>query len=123
MRIESVETLSSAIKTRRAQLGLGQAELAPLYDAVSTTLYPDLTDKLSMKIGRHYEIEKVTQNDFSLLTDTLGIKVIAVRRIFADFRSHLDKAFETLKSDEKISAEVLDAIQDGVRGRLDRLGI
>lgn len=98
------------------------AELAPLYDAVSTAVYPDLTDKLSMKIGRHYEIEKVTQDDFSLLADTLGIKDMALRRIFGEFRSRAGKAFETLKSDEKISEEVLGAIQDGLRRRLDRLG-
>ena len=98
-------------------------ELAPLYDAVSTAIYPDLTDKLSMKIGRHYEIGKVTHDDFSLLADTLGIKDMALRRIFGEFRSRAGKAFETLKSDEKISGEVLGVIQDGLRGRLDRLGI
>lgn len=98
-------------------------ELAPLYDAVSTAIYSDLTDKLSMKIGRHYEIGKITQDDFSLLADTLGIKDMALRRIFGEFRNRADKAFETLKSDEKISPEVLGAIQDGLRGRLDTLGV
>ena len=50
-----------------------KAELAPLYDAVSTTIYTGLTDKLSMKIGRHYEIKKVTGEDFKLLAESVNL--------------------------------------------------
>lgn len=40
--------------------------LSPLYDVVSTAIYPNLTNKLSMKIGTHYEIDKVTKEDFAV---------------------------------------------------------
>ncbi len=85
-------------------------ELAPLYDAVSTVVYPGLTDKLSMKIGKHYEIQKVSKEDFSLLADNLDIKGTVLSKIFDDFKSKCSKSFESLKSDEKVSKDVLDSI-------------
>jgi serine/threonine-protein kinase HipA len=35
-----------------------------VYDVVLTVIYPELTEKLSMKIWKHYEIQKVTEEDF-----------------------------------------------------------
>ncbi|MBI9094243.1 MAG: type II toxin-antitoxin system HipA family toxin [Sphaerochaeta sp.] len=41
--------------------------LAPLYDLVSTTVYEDLSSKLSMKIGGEYRIERIRRNHFLTL--------------------------------------------------------
>ena len=92
-------------------------ELAPLYDAVSTVIYPGLTDKLSMKIGKHYEIQKVTKEDFSLLAENLDIKSSVVSKIFDDFGSKSSKAFEVLKTDEKVSKDLLDLIYASMKER------
>lgn len=43
------------------------ATLAPLYDLVSTTIYEDLSAKLSMGIGGEYRIEHIRGNHFILL--------------------------------------------------------
>jgi len=37
----------------------GQTRLAPLYDLVSTTAYPELSAKMAMKLGGEYESERV----------------------------------------------------------------
>ena len=95
-----------------------RVELAPLYDAVSTIIYPGLTEKLSMKIGSHYEIQKVTKDDFSLLAENLDIKSSVISKIFAEFESKLSNAFDTLKTEEKVSANILDSIYSGVSSRL-----
>ncbi len=87
-------------------------ELAPLYDAVSTVIYPGLTDKLSMKIGNHYEIQKVTKEDFSLLAENLNIKKSVISKIFDEFKSKAHNAFAALKADEKVSKVILDLISD-----------
>lgn len=87
-------------------------ELAPLYDAVSTVIYPGLTDKLSMKIGNHYEIQKVTKEDFSLLAENLNIKKSVISKIFDEFKSKSHNAFAALKADEKVSKVILDLISD-----------
>ncbi len=96
-----------------------RVELAPLYDAVSTIIYPGLTDKLSMKIGKHYEIQKVKNEDFSLLAESLDIKDSVLSKIFDDFESNYTKAFEELKADEKVSKQILDSISSVVKSRLN----
>ena len=92
-------------------------ELAPLYDVVSTVIYPGLTEKLSMKIGNHYDIKKVSKEDFSLLAETLNIKGSVLSKIFNNFENKYSKAFETLKSETKISKEVLDLIFSSMKYR------
>ncbi len=47
--------------------------LAPLYDAVSTAYYPDLSRKMAMKIGGEQEFAKVFPYNFDKLADEAGI--------------------------------------------------
>lgn len=94
-----------------------RVELSPLYDVVSTIIYSGLTEKLSMKIGKHYEIQKVTQEDFSLLAESLNIKYSVLANIFKDFAKKYINAFEELKNDEKISRDVLNSILQVVKSR------
>ena len=94
-----------------------RVELSPLYDVVSTIIYSGLTEKLSMKIGKHYEIQKVTQEDFSLLAESLNIKYSVFSNIFDDFAKKYINAFEELKNDEKISRDVLNSILQVVKSR------
>lgn len=93
-------------------------ELAPIYDAVSTAIYPELTDKLSMKIGSLYELKKVLKEDFWSLCEVLDIKKNVIESIFSDFQNSLDKAYEELKKDEKIDLSVADRIFDGIKSRV-----
>ena len=85
-------------------------ELAPLYDSVSTLIYPELTEKLSMKIGSHYEIRKVSKSDFYALAQSLNIKPFVISKIFEEFKRNSCKAFDELKNDPKISKDVLEKI-------------
>ncbi|MDY5122738.1 MAG: HipA domain-containing protein [Treponema sp.] len=94
-----------------------RVELSPLYDVVSTIIYSGLTDKLSMKIGKHYEIKKVTQEDFFLLAESLNIKYSVLSTIFNDFAKKYINVFEELKNDEKISRDVLNSIFQVVKSR------
>ena len=87
-----------------------RVELSPLYDVVSTIIYSGLSEKLSMKIGKHYEIQKVTQEDFSLLAESLNIKFSVLSKIFDDFARKYITAFEELKDDEKISRDIVNSI-------------
>lgn len=87
-----------------------RTEIAPLYDVVSTLIYPELTEKLSMKIGSHYDIRKVTKADFSMLAGFLNIKTSAFSNIFDDFRKKSNKVFEKLENDNKVNKEVLEKI-------------
>ena len=65
-----------------------------------------------MKIGKHYEIQKVSQEDFSLLAESLNIKYSVLSKIFDDFARKYIPAFEELKNDEKISRDIVNSIFD-----------
>ena len=93
-------------------------ELSPLYDAVSTVIYPDLTENLSMKIGNHYEIRKVTKEDFYILAESLDVKKSVIINIFDEFNKECDGAFELLKNDNKISPAVFDSVYEEFKKRL-----
>jgi len=92
--------------------------LAPLYDVVSTTVYSGLTDKLSMKIGKHYEIDKVSLADYKLLSESLGINFSMINSIFAQFEKNIALACSKIENDEKVDKNLLEQIMDGVKQRL-----
>jgi serine/threonine-protein kinase HipA len=60
------------------------AVLAPLYDVLSTAVYPDLTPKMAMKIGGKYEFSKVEARHWDQLLEAVGLgKAQARKRILA----------------------------------------
>ena len=56
-----------------------QIRLAPVYDVVSTTYYPELSKDMAMKIGREYSSDKVTLKDFEQLAEEAGLAKPIVR--------------------------------------------
>lgn len=58
-----------------------------------------------MKIGKHYENLKVTQEDFSILAESLNIKYSVLSKIFDNFAKKYINAFVELKNAEKISKD------------------
>ena len=63
-----------------------------------------------MKIGKHYEIHKVTKEDFSLLAESLSIKYSVLSKIFDYFAKKYINAFEELMNDEKNSRDIVNSI-------------
>ena len=60
------------------------AVLAPLYDVLSTAVYPDLTPKMAMKIGGKYEFSKVQARHWDQFLEAVGLgKAQARKRILA----------------------------------------
>jgi serine/threonine-protein kinase HipA len=47
--------------------------LAPLYDLVSTSYYPELSQNMAKKIGGEYSSDKVTAKDFEQLAEEAGL--------------------------------------------------
>ena len=94
-------------------------KLAPLYDAVSTTIYPGLSDKLSMKIGKQYEIKKVSKNDFFQMAQELDLNPSAIYSVFDAFATKLDDAFDKLLEDKKVNADIASQLKSGIKERMD----
>jgi serine/threonine-protein kinase HipA len=56
-----------------------EIRLAPLYDVVSTSYYPELSRDMAMKIGGEYSSDKVTPKDFEQLAEEAGLAKPIVR--------------------------------------------
>ena len=60
------------------------AVLAPLYDALSTAVYPNLTPKMAMKIGCKYKFSEVQARHWDLFLEAAGLsRAQARKRILA----------------------------------------
>ena len=57
-----------------------EVRLAPLYDIVSTTYYPELSPEMAMKIGGEYWSEKIAPRNFEKLAEEAGLAKPLVRR-------------------------------------------
>jgi serine/threonine-protein kinase HipA len=58
----------------------GATRLAPLYDLVSTAVYPELDRKMAMKIGGEYRPDYVRRRHVDRFAAEAGLGVAAVRR-------------------------------------------
>lgn len=75
--------------------------LAPLYDALSTAVYPNLTPKMAMKIGSKYKFSEVCARHWDQFADSVGLaKAQTRKRILALARS-LPAAARALQSDAR----------------------
>lgn len=62
--------------------------LAPLYDVLSTAVYPNLTPKMAMKIGSKYKFSEVQARHWDQFAKAAGLsKALARKRILALARS------------------------------------
>jgi len=57
-----------------------ETRLAPLYDVLSTTYYPELSKKMAMKIGDEYASDKVTPRHFEKLAEDASLSKPMVRQ-------------------------------------------
>lgn len=99
----------------------GLIQLSPIYDCVSTAIYSGLTNKLSMKIGRHFELNKVDWSDFEKVAEKLQLKVSVFENIFSDIKKQFSKVHNKLLSDNQINKELCNQILDGIKKRLEIL--
>ena len=56
------------------------AVLAPLYDILSTAVYPDLTDKMAMKIGSKYRFSEVQARHWEQFAQAAGLSPAPVKK-------------------------------------------
>lgn len=69
-----------------------KTRLAPFYDMLSTVYYPELSEKMAMKIGSEYISDKVSSRHFERLAEEAGLgKPMVKRRILAVAASIISK--------------------------------
>lgn len=60
--------------------------LAPLYDALSTAVYPTLTPKMAMKIGSKYKFSEVQARHWEQLAESVGPDHGVLNQLFIKLR-------------------------------------
>ena len=81
-----------------------KVQLAPIYDTVSTIIYPNLTRKVSMKFGKHYEFKKINREDLELLASQLALKPKTILSCYDEIIAKLSDAFNMIKEDPSLKA-------------------
>lgn len=72
------------------------AVLAPLYDVLSTAVYPRLTDKMAMKIGSEYNFSEVEARHWAQFAQGAGLSPALVKKRILEIAKHLpDLAHKT----------------------------
>ena len=95
-------------------------KLSPLYDLVSTTVYPSLTTKMAMKLGSNYEIEKITRNDFFKQAEIFDIKNRFWLNTIEDFSKNLMTAFTEVSNMPEFSKceNLIELLHKQINSRL-----
>jgi serine/threonine-protein kinase HipA len=98
--------------------------LAPLYDVVSTAVYPDLSTELSLSVGDELDPDAITQIHWSDLANDFGLRVGAFERV----RHQLAKRVTAEASGLQVQARAegwhhpcIDAIVDVIEARAVRV--
>jgi serine/threonine-protein kinase HipA len=78
--------------------------LAPLYDILSTVYYPEISQKMAMKLGDEYSFEKVRPHSFEQLAEEAGLeKSLLIGRV-AEMVEEILTVLPQIPSDEITSS-------------------
>ena len=90
----------------------GEILFAPAYDILCTSVYPELSSKMAMKIGGYYENNKIYPRHFERMAKDIGISYTQVKKILInqckilpDIIIEISKTFENT-----ISKNIFDVV-------------
>ena len=98
----------------------GTSKLSPIYDAICTLVYPSLTKKMSMKIGKHYEILKVTKQDFVELATSINLKSSIVLKMLDETITNITNGFDKIRNEKSLAPyqDFLDKLENHIKREL-----
>lgn len=73
--------------------------VAPLYDALSTAIYPTLTSKMAMKVGSKYQFREVQARHWDQLAEGAGLSPAQTRKRVMSMAHRLPAAARALQAD------------------------
>ena len=72
--------------------GGGSIRLAPFYDLISTRVYPELSFKMAMKIGRENRFDWIVERHWKRLADQLDLKFAYLKQVIEEITYTFEKA-------------------------------
>jgi serine/threonine-protein kinase HipA len=88
-----------------------EIRLAPLYDAISTVYYPELSNEMAMKIGDEYKSERVAPRDFDTLAEQAGLAKPLVRRRVPELAQAVLNTTNKIRIDQDVVLKVTALIR------------
>lgn len=98
-------------------------QLAPAYDLLSTTVYPNLTPRLAMKIDGEYNFRWITPGKVYRMAKKAGISENITQKVISELRKALDRHLAPLLDSLKTEhpAQIYEQIAHGIHLRLKQL--
>ena len=85
----------------------GSTRLAPFYDLISTRVYPEISLKMAMKIGKESRFDWVMERHWQQMADQLDLKYLYLKRLLKQIAGTLETVME----------ETADTIISGYNGK------
>ena len=95
-----------------------ETRLAPLYDVLSTALYPDLSRKMAMKIGGEYDADKVIPRNFERMAEETGLAKPFVKQRVMELTQTVRSKINELPTAHQGDADVAKLILARCHGTL-----
>ena len=99
----------------------GQVRLAPLYDLLCTTYYPELSKKMAMKIGGEYESDRLFASHFEKLAREVGLSPLLVKERVIELAKSVLSALQKVQQVEPKISDLRDLIASRCRLILERV--
>jgi serine/threonine-protein kinase HipA len=94
-------------------------QLAPLYDVLSTAVYPDLTDRMAMKIGSKYRFDELHARHWAQMAEAAQLgapqikrRVLEIAGELPNLAKELQGQFEAKGLSHPIVAQIISLIED-----------
>jgi len=94
--------------------------LAPFYDLLSTSYYPELSKKMAMKIGGEYVADKISLKHFEQLAEEAGLAKPIVKRRVAELAETILSKIADVTTDHPIAVAVAKTIQSRCERTISR---
>jgi serine/threonine-protein kinase HipA len=81
----------------------GSIRLAPFYDLISTRVYPEISKKMAMNIGKETRFDWIMERHWRLMADQLDLKFAYLKGLFKEIAETLER--DTLEMADSIILE------------------
>lgn len=102
-------------------------EISPLYDVLSTMIYPELTNKMAMKVGGKYKFTEVMDRHWDRFAEECGLGKAQARKRIKELATALPETARVLAGDvalfegSKVVSQIVDVVEHRSALTLDRL--
>jgi len=85
----------------------GSIRLAPFYDLISTRVYPEISEKMAMKIGKETRFDWIMERHWRQMADQIDLKFSYLKKLLREMAEIL----------EKVTVEIAEAIMSKYNGK------